>query len=918
MSSRLREIAVFALVLSCGVECRAQSLQGTRRVRVEYGTVVMSSLPEDPRAATVSPHASEDEGPFHPSAPEFRLPFSVQSRLKQQKQSLTMAMTALNSAASSFNTFNSPAPTVSFLAQTMTTTTYPPDTNGAVGPNHVMAPTNERIVIQNRQGQVLTSTWLTSFWNTTWPDINPAWDPNIRYDPYEDRWILVCMANYQEIGSSLLIAVSATSDPTGAWYLRRIYADPSNTTTFDHPRLGFNNNWIVVTGNEISNSTSSWLYSVVYAFDKADFYANGTKAPVKWSDITNAFTLSPATTYDPTVGTMYLLANYNGNDASTAPATGYLNLSTITGAVGSEVLNVNVAYPSTTNVWASNVPSPPNLAPQLGIPDKIGVFDARMNTVVYRNGSLWATHTVFLPATSPTHSAVDWWQVGTDGTVQQFGRIEDPSGTYFYAYPSLSVNVNGDMLIGYSRMASTEYASAAYTFRTSADPVGTVRNEYVVQPGQGTYALYDGARANRWGDYSGTQVDPLNDTDFWTVQEYAAPSSSGSHWSTWWGNVVPPPTSAVALQSVRVNPSAVTGGQASTGTLTLSNAAPSGGAVVSLASNNAAAQLSSTVTVPANASTATFNITTSAVSAATAVTISANYNGVTQATILTLGGSAGSTYQLSASTQSNRNGAIVLSAATLSGTAYVFTSFAANLTNFNPTGITKVSYWLDNPAMTGTPTHTESFSPYDFAGSLCNQPTCGANPWNTTTAADGTHTITQLVNESSGATETETATFSINNSFPLRSVSTNPATVTAGQGSTGSVTLSSVAPSGGAVVSLSSNNAAAQVPLSVTIPANATSAPFNITTSTVGVATLVTISANYNGVTQTTTLTVNPVDILQSVSVNPSAVTGGQGSTGTVTLSNAALSGGAAVSLSSNNAAAQVPLNVTIPANATI
>src|SRR5258708_13861982 len=163
-----------------------------------------------------------------------------------------MAMTALNSAASSFNTFNSPAPTVSFLAQTMTTTTYPPEKKGAVGQNNVMAQTNERIVIQNRQGQVLTSTWLTSFWNTTWPDINPAWDPNIRYDPYEDRWILVCMANYQEIGSSLLIAVSATSDPTGAWYLRRIYPDPSNTTPSDHPRPASTNTCVLFTANALS------------------------------------------------------------------------------------------------------------------------------------------------------------------------------------------------------------------------------------------------------------------------------------------------------------------------------------------------------------------------------------------------------------------------------------------------------------------------------------------------------------------------------------------------------------------------------------------------------------------------------------------------------------------------------------------
>jgi hypothetical protein len=156
-------------------------------------------------------------------------------------------------------------------------------------------------------------------------------------------------ANYGNAGSSLLVAVSATSDPTGVWYQRRVYAD-SSSTTFDHPRVGFNASWIVATGNELSNSTLTFLYSVVYAFDKADLYANGVQAPVKFGNIANAHTMTPALTYDPAVATMYLVSNYNGNDTGTSPATGYLSLSTITGEVGSETLTVNVAFPSTTNV----------------------------------------------------------------------------------------------------------------------------------------------------------------------------------------------------------------------------------------------------------------------------------------------------------------------------------------------------------------------------------------------------------------------------------------------------------------------------------------------------------------------------------------------------------------------------------------
>jgi hypothetical protein len=54
---------------------------------------------------------------------------------------------------------------------------------------------------------------------------------------------------------------------------------------------------------------------------------------------------------------------------------------------------------------------------------------------------------------------------------------------------------------------------------------------------------------------------------------------------------------------------------------------------------------------------------------------------------------------------------------------------------------------------------------------------------------------------------------------------------------------------------------------------------------------------------------------LDSVSVSPSTVTGGQSATGTVTLAGAAPANGAVVSLTSANPAATVPSSVTVPAN---
>ena len=155
----------------------------------------------------------------------------------------------------------------------------------------------------------------------------------------------------------------------------------------------------------------------------------------------------------------------------------------------------------------------------------------------------------------------------------------------------------------------------------------------------------------------------------------------------------------------------------------------------------------------------------------------------------------------------------------------------------------------------------------------------------------------------------------------LSSVGLNSTSVTGGSSSTGTVTLSGPASSYGATVNLSSSATAAIVPASVTVASGASSATFTVNTSSaVTASTPVTITASYAGVTKTASLTVVPAQVaptLSSVTLNPTSVTGGeQTSTGTVTLSGPALTGGAQVLLSSGNAAASVPASVTVAAGA--
>ena len=92
------------------------------------------------------------------------------------------------------------------------------------------------------------------------------------------------------------------------------------------------------------------------------------------------------------------------------------------------------------------------------------------------------------------------------------------------------------------------------------------------------------------------------------------------------------PSTNPSIASVTVNPTTVTGGQGSQGTVTL-NLAPTAGTTVALSSSNGAASVPSTVTVNSGAPANTFNITTTAVAANTAVTITGTVNGSAAATL---------------------------------------------------------------------------------------------------------------------------------------------------------------------------------------------------------------------------------------------------------------------------------------------
>jgi hypothetical protein len=370
--------------------------------------------------------------------------------------------------------------------------------------------------------------------------------------------------------------------------------------------------------------------------------------------------------------------------------------------------------------------------------------------------------------------------------------------------------------------------------------------------------------------------------------------------AVWEFNRAPSGSATSTLSALSLNPTSVTGGASSTGTVTLSGPAPSGGAVVSLSSNNTnAARVPASVTVAAGATSASFTVSTSAVSATTTVTITAVYAGTTRTASLTVNPGTPPPVTLSS---------LTLNPTTVTGGTQSSTG-TVTLSGPAPSGGAVVSLSSNNTNAARVPA---SVTVAAGATSASFAVSTSAVSNNTTVTISGTY---------AGTTRTAALMVRLQQTPPvtLSSLAVNPTSVTGGtQSSTGTVTLSGPAPTGGAVVSLSSSNTgAARVPASVTVAAGATSASFTVNTSAVATSTTVTIAAAYAGTTRTAALTVRPLLLptVASLTLNPASVVGGlQSSTGTVTLSAAAPPGGAVVALSKSNSAASIPASVTVPA----
>lgn len=188
----------------------------------------------------------------------------------------------------------------------------------------------------------------------------------------------------------------------------------------------------------------------------------------------------------------------------------------------------------------------------------------------------------------------------------------------------------------------------------------------------------------------------------------------------------------------------------------------------------------------------------------------------------------------------------------------------------------------------------------------------------TVTPGTTTSTSSSVITASAGGVS-RTALFTVTSGSPtLSNLSITPLSVTGGSSATGTVTLTAPATGSGVAVSLSSNNAIASVPASVTVAPGAETGSFTVTTTPVTASSSALITAAHAASTRNFTLGVTPAatgPAVTSVTLSQTNVVGGTPVTGTVRLASAAQAGGQNVVLTSDNTnAATVPPSVTVPA----
>ena len=401
----------------------------------------------------------------------------------------------------------------------------PPDADGAVGPNHYVQLVNGSFkVFSKTNGALVQSKSDISFWTNAGIPLNglTVSDPRVFYDPSVQRWFAsqIDVDENTIAGNDFLIAVSATTDPTGVWKAVSFPAD-TNGNFADFPTLGLDANGVYIAGNMFQPFPGGGFLGVeIVSLPKSDLLlASPTATNRSYSGLLGGFTWGFA--LQPTAN-FYSSNSVETVVAVTSDGTDFQPHNTLSTFVISNAASSNAVFAGLANLIVPNYNVPINPTQPGGI-NSLDDGDARINASVYQAGNfIYAVHATQVGP----RAAIRWYKLdAASRTLLESGTISDTNLEFFY--PSIAANSNGLVVIGFNGCSTNTLVSSFAAVGETVNGSTTFGSPVLLRTGGGTYQVIAGP-ANRWGDYSATSLDPANVNTFWTIQEIP---SSQDVWS---------------------------------------------------------------------------------------------------------------------------------------------------------------------------------------------------------------------------------------------------------------------------------------------------------------------------------------------------------------------------------------------------
>ncbi|MGB9202918.1 MAG: hypothetical protein WCB94_02975, partial [Terriglobales bacterium] len=365
----------------------------------------------------------------------------------------------------------------------------PSDVNLAVGPNNIVQTVNVRLAVYSKSGVLLSGpTNLTTFFGPLGGNCQAgASDPIVNFDRLANRWVISDVGISSSFTTfSECVAVSKTSNPTGAYYLYR-YSFGTNLN--DYPKLS------------VWPTTSNSAYLATYNIFQEALFFDG--ADICGFDRTKMLagdkTAKQICVRTPTSEGAYLPSDLDG---PTRPADGTPGLfltwqNNNPGQLRLRKLKLNFTAGTAALSAATNLPvANSTLAcsgggtcvPQKGTTELLdSLGDRLMYRMAYRKFSDHERVVVNHSVASGGHVAIRWYEIWDPSgtvTVHQQGTFA-PDATYRWMASAAMDKLN-DIAIGYSASSSTIHPAIRFTGRVPTDALGTMETEASILEGTGS------------------------------------------------------------------------------------------------------------------------------------------------------------------------------------------------------------------------------------------------------------------------------------------------------------------------------------------------------------------------------------------------------------------------------------------------